>query len=273
MDFVLGKLEYLDPRSLWKNEASNFTPWLADHLRLLEEALGLDEIELVRTEQAVGDFSCDIEAREVRTDRRVIIENQLGQTDHKHLGQLLTYAGGLDAAVIVWISPDIREEHRQALDWLNRHTGEQLNFFGVQLEAIRIDASKPAIQFRPVAFPNEWGKAQAHETTISERDLIYKKFFQSILDELREEHRFTNAKTAQPQPWYALSSGVSGFKYGVAFQRGYKRLQTELYIDTRSRERNKAIFDWFFARKPKIEAEMSECLEWEELPSPDISPG
>ena len=139
MDIALGKLKHFDPRKLWENEAGNFTPWLANHLQLLAEALGLDDLQLVRTEQAVGEFLCDIVAREVRTDRRVIIENQLKQTDHKHLGQLLTYAGGLDAAVVVWISPEIREEHRQALDWLNRHTDEQIVFFGVLLEAIRID--------------------------------------------------------------------------------------------------------------------------------------
>jgi hypothetical protein len=162
MDLPLGKLEHLDARTLWKNEAGDFTPWLAEHLPLLGEALGLD-LELEEMEGVVGDFSCDIVAREVIKNRPVIIENQLERTDHSHLGQLLTYAGGLDAAVVVWISPEIRDEHRKALDWLNRHTDEEIDFFGVLLDAIRIDGSKPAVQFRPVAFPNKWGKAQSRK--------------------------------------------------------------------------------------------------------------
>jgi hypothetical protein len=178
MNISLGKLEHLDPRVIWKNEAADFTPWLANHIELLGAALDLD-LQVVKVEQAVGDFSCDIMAHEIGTDRQVIIENQLETTDHRHLGQLLTYAGGLDAAFIVWISPDIREEHRQALDWLNRHTDEQVDFFGIQLEAIRIDGANPAVQFRLMAFPNKWGKAQATGGTIAalraHRTLLLKK--------------------------------------------------------------------------------------------------
>jgi hypothetical protein len=166
MDIPLGKLEHLDPRMIWKNEAADFTPWLADNIEQLGEAFGLD-LQLIKVEQTIGDFSCDIMAREVRTNRPVIIENQLEATDHRHLGRLLTYAGGLDAAFIVWIGPEIREEHRQALDWLNRHTDEQVDFFRIRLGAIRIDDSKPAVQFRLMAFPNRWGKAQTIGGTIA----------------------------------------------------------------------------------------------------------
>ena len=165
MDIILGTLQHLPPRDIWKNEASDFTPWVAEHIGLLGEALGLD-LEFVVREQSVGEFSCDVVAREIGRNRPVIIENQLEATDHRHLGQLLTYASGLDAAFIIWISPEIREEHRQALDWLNRHTDESVDFFGVQLEAIRIDDSRPAVQFRLMAFPNEWGKAQGRAARI-----------------------------------------------------------------------------------------------------------
>lgn len=121
MPITLGTLEYINPRELWTSGAANFIPWLADHIQLLGEALGFD-LELVQAEQSFGDFACDIEARETGTNRQVTIENQLEATDHRHLGPLLTYAGGLDAAIVVWIGPKIRDEHRQALDSLNRHT-------------------------------------------------------------------------------------------------------------------------------------------------------
>lgn len=261
MDISLGKLLKVDARNLWKSEAGDFTPWLADNLPLLGEALGLD-LQLDQREAAVGDFSCDILAREVGTNRPVIIENQLERTDHSHLGQLLTYAGGLDAAVVIWVSPEVRDEHRKALDWLNRHTDEEIDFFGVIVEAIRIDESKPAVQFRPVAVPNDFGK-RVPASGVSERNMTYKTFFQPLLDELREKHKFTNAKIALPQPWYSFSSGVTGFQYGVAFST--KGLQAEVYIDAGSKERNKAIFDWFESQSAAIESEMGEGLIWERL--------
>lgn len=193
----------------------------------------------------------------------MIIENQLERTDHNHLGQLLTYAGGLDAAVVVWISPEVRDEHRKALDWLNRHTDDEIDFFGVVVEAIRIDESKPAVQFRPVAVPNEFGKRPPAAAT-SERGLIYKAFFQGVIDELRERYRFTNARIAQPQSWYSFASGVSGFSYGLTFTAS-RRLQAEVYINTGDTQRNKAVFEWFNRQKESIEAEMGEVLIWEPL--------
>jgi hypothetical protein len=264
MAITFGKLEHIDPRELWTSEAANFTPWLADRLQLLGEALGFD-LELVQIEQPVGDFACDIEARETGTNRHVIIENQLEATDHRHLGQLLTYAGGLDAAIVVWISPEIRDEHRQALDWLNRHTDDQIDFFGVALEPIRIDSSNPAVQFRPVAFPNKWRRGDlGRQAPISNRYLAYRSFFQLLLDQLREVHNYTNARIAQPQSWYSFSSGIANISYGASFAAG-NRLRAEVYISAEDINRNKAIFDWLFQRKADIEAQMGEDLVWERL--------
>ncbi|HEV2551165.1 MAG TPA: DUF4268 domain-containing protein [Stellaceae bacterium] len=260
MELSLGKLKHIDPRTLWKNEAGDFTPSLADNLTLLGEALGLD-LQLEQTEGAVGDFACDIVAREVGTNRPVIIENQLERTDHNHLGQLLTYAGGLDAAVVVWISPEVRDEHRKALDWLNRHTDDEIDFFGVVVEAIRIDESKPAVQFRPVAVPNEFGKRPPAAAT-SERGLIYKTFFQGVVDELREKHKFTNVRVANAYNWQNFSSGFSGLVYSLAFSAG--GLRAALEINTPNAERNKAISDWFRQQKDVIEAEMGENLVWDQ---------
>lgn len=260
----LGKLAHVDPRDLWRSEPGDFTPWLARNISLLGEALGID-LEVLQTEKSVGDFACDIQAHDTGRDRPVIIENQLEATDHRHLGQLLTYAAGLDAAVIVWISPEVREEHREALDWLNRHTDDRIEFFGVALEAIRIDESKPAVQFRLVAFPNAWTKkvAAASEGEVSEKRLRYQTFFQAVIDELREKHRFTNARAAQPMSWYAFASGTRGLTYNMAFASG-ARLRAELYIDVGDATRNKAIFDALVAQKGEIEQKTGP-LDWERL--------
>lgn len=264
MNIQLGKLEHVDARKLWNSKSGEFTPWLASNISLLGEALGID-IEVVQTEKAVGDFSCDIQAHDTGRDRPVIIENQLEPTDHRHLGQLLTYAAGLDAAVIVWISPEVREEHREALDWLNRHTDDRIEFFGVSLEAVRIDNSNPAVQFRLVAFPNAWSKrvTTSSRSEATEKERRYQEFFQGVLDELREKHKFTNARVASLQNWLSLASGIPGISYLATFARENK-LRAAVYIDFKDVMQNKSFFDALLARKEEIEQKTGP-LEWDRL--------
>jgi hypothetical protein len=262
---ALGKLEYVDPKSIWPMEAKDFTPWLADNLGLLGETLGLD-LELVKTEASVGAFACDIEARETGSGRRVIIENQLAQTDHGHLGQLITYAAGLDAAVIVWIAPKVREEHREAIDFLNRHTRETLDFFMLALEVISISGSPPAVVFKLAASPNAWAKTTATSANKSASDntIAYQRFYQGLMDVLREKYKFTNAKAAQPQNWYSFSSGTSGINYNTTFASG-NRLRVELYIDVGDLTKNKAIFDILKEQESVLQGAVGEPLAWERL--------
>ena len=151
----LAKIERVDLREAWPNEARDFTPWLAENIAELGEALGMD-LELQETEASVGGYSLDVLATDLNQNRPVIIENQLETTDHDHLGKLLTYAAGYDANVIVWLTKDFRDEHRAALDWLNQRTGEDTQFFGVAVELLKIDNSRLAPHFNLVATPNEW---------------------------------------------------------------------------------------------------------------------
>ena len=265
----LGAIERVDLREVWPHEAQDFTPWLAENLDKLGEALGLD-LELRGEEQPVGPFFLDVLAHDRGGDRPVIIENQLEATNHGHLGQLLTYAAGYDAGVIVWLTGDFQDEHRAALDWLNQRTREDTAFFGVVVEAWKIDDSRPAPHFRLVAFPNDWRKQssggdQTAGGRVSERGERYRSFFQRLIDILREEHRFTNARKGQPQSWYSFSSGTRGVSFNPSFspRRGIARV--EVYIDRGDRDLNKQLFDSLQNVSVEIETELSDLLEWERL--------
>ena len=263
----LGRIERIDDlREAWPHESNDFTPWLAEHISELGNALGL-EIELQEQEAQVGTFYLDLLARESVTDRTVIIENQLEPTNHDHLGKLLTYAGGYDANVVVWVAKNFRDEHREAIDWLNRHTNEDAEFFGVAIELWKIDGSRPAPHFNVVASPNEWGKeikSKVRDANVSERRRRYQAFFQRLADALTERG-FTNPRKALPQNWLWFWAGHGGrVEYRVAFGDG-NMARVKFYIRHMDQEWNKELFDRLKERKNAIEAELSESLEWQRL--------
>ncbi|MCC7111052.1 MAG: DUF4268 domain-containing protein, partial [Deltaproteobacteria bacterium] len=150
----LGRLERVSLRDIWKTEAMDFTPWLAqrENMALLGEAIGLD-LEVEAQEKEVGPFRADILCKETGSDSWVLIENQLERTDHAHLGQLLTYAAGLEAVSVVWIAERFTDEHRAALDWLNEIANEKLRCFGLEIELFRIGDSPVAPKFNVVSQP------------------------------------------------------------------------------------------------------------------------
>ena len=258
----LAVLKQVDLRKVWPHEAADFTPWLAQNLDALGDVLGI-ELELQGEEVAVGPFSSDILARDLGRDRPVIIENQLEATNHDHFGKMLTYAAGYDAGAI---AKEVREEHRQALDWLNTHTDKDVQLYALVVEVLQIDDSRPAFHFNVVASPNDWVKN--HHSVASgaktERGEAYRAFFQSLIDELREKHHFTNARVGQPQNWYLFSAGISNVGFGANFaSKG--RFRTEMYVNFPTAETNKAIFDKLEESRLTIESEFGETLDWERL--------
>ncbi len=261
----LSKIKRINLRDIWPKEASDFTPWLAENIEELGEALGMD-LELEAKEASVGDFSLDLLAKDLGTGHTVVIENQLTQTDHDHLGKLLTYAAGFGASTVIWVAESIREEHRQALEWLNQRTNTDTEFFGVVVEVLQIDDSKPAYNFKPVVFPNEWQKVKRSQAigSVSIKGEAYRQYYQPLIDELREKHKFTGARIAQPQNWYAFSSGVSRIYVSAVFA-GNDTTRVELYIDLGNFEKNKALFDWLLSQKDVIEKQCGVSLQWERL--------
>ncbi len=262
----LGKLRRIDAREVWKHEAHDFTPWLKEHIGLLGEALGMD-LDLVEAEVPVGPFSADLVGKDLSSDRWVVIENQLEATDHSHLGQLLTYGAGTEAGVFVWIAPEFREEHRAAMDWLNEHSGEESLFFGVVIELLAVDDSKPAPNFRLVSIPNEWQKTtRSTRSTPTKRGSAYQEFFQGVLEDFKAKFPGeTNVSRPSKDSWQSLGSGRPGLGYYTWAFTVDKTFRVELYIDSGDAEANASYFEQFFSHKEAIESAVGEPLDWDVL--------
>lgn len=235
----LGNLKTVDLRSVWGHEALDFTRWLAqdENIRLLCDELDI-EIENIKPEESAGRYSVDILATEVDTGRKVIIENQLESTDHKHLGQILTYASAHDASIIIWVVKDYTEEHKQAIDWFNRHMPEQISFFLIQIELWKIGESEPAPRFNIVSQPNYWAKTLKNASTQakgnpSELKLQQLKYWQELKDFVNtsgEKYGISFGKTPRPQHWYEISFGTSKAHLNLTLNSKTNQIGCDLYI-------------------------------------------
>ena len=211
----LGTIKKMDLRDVWSSEASDFTPWLAkdENIALLGEAIGL-ELEVESQEKNVGPFRADILARDLTSNHYVLIENQLEQTNHNHLGQIMTYAAGLDAFSIIWIAKSFTEEHRAALDWLNRITEENINFFGIEIEVIQIGDSLPAPQFKVVAKPNDWSKSvrsSASTGELTDTKLKQQQYWTEFKEYVEKNGSPFKVQKPSPQHWTNIALGRSNF--------------------------------------------------------------
>lgn len=267
----LGRLERVALREIWTSEANDFTPWLAreDNLAVLGETLGL-ALELERKEQAVGPFRADIVCRDMgQDDHRVLIENQLERSDHTHLGQLLTYAAGLEAVTVVWVAARFTDEHRAALDWLNTITDQSVSFFALEVELWRIGQSPAAPKFNIVSQPNDWSRSlhrvaqEAGESSPSETRLLqwaYWAGLQAALDAAGGP--VSGQGKPQLKNHMTYSIGRTGLSLGAVMLRATKQVRAELYIGT---EHARTLFDLLHAQKEAVEQSLDYALDWEKL--------
>ena len=269
---ALGKLTRVDLRNYWKHEALDFTRWLAEpeNIALLSDEVGIG-IQIIQTEASVGRFNVDILAEEENTGRKIIIGNQLEMTDHSHLGQLITYAAGLEAEFIVWIVRDGREEHRQAVDWLNEHTDEHVNFFLVTVELWKIGDSPPAAKFAVISRPNEWQRSvrtSAQDGDLTDTKTKQLEFWQQLKEYASTRHPELKLRSPRPQHWYDISVGRADCHVSLVADSREDKVRCELYIPD-----SKALYQVFLSRRSEIEKELGlqESLEWQELPGKKAS--
>jgi hypothetical protein len=265
----LGTLEKVDPRTVWPDEPRDFTPWLSEeeNLARLAETIGI-ELELEGTEQNVGPFSADILCKDTVEDRYVLIENQLDRTDHTHLGQLLTYAAGLDAVTIIWIARNVRDQHRAALDWLNNVTEEKINFFGIEIELWKIADSPAAPKFSLVSKPNDWSKIVSRmakrDGELTETQQLKLEYWTALAEYLDEHDSRVRPRTPQPRSWMSFAVGRSGCHVSANMNTRAPFLRVLLYLKNRADGRS--LFHLLKEEQEAIESEIGEPLEWLERP-------
>lgn len=261
-------LERLSLSSIGTGEV-RFTQWLAHHLDELTDRLGLD-LELVGVEVPVGTFRVDLVAKVIATGDVVVVEVQFGGLNHDHLGKLLTYAAGMDAAYAVLVAEDFRDEFRSALEWMNRSTHDGVGFFGLRAEAIRIGDSRPAVQLLVEVQPDQWSKAQARPggEGDSEREATWREFWEPVLEALHERYPgWTSSRTPSKESWMTMPAGRSYTYYTLAFVGTPHRPRVELYVDAATEDEQRRLWQHMVEHRTTIDAAAAPYeLSWEELP-------
>ena len=257
----LGKLEKIkDLRSVWKHEANDFTRWLAEeeNLKTLGDEIGID-IELLSREAKTGSFSTDILAVEANTNNRIIIENQLETTDHDHLGKIITYASGHDAKTIIWIVKEAREEHRQAIDWLNERTDEEINIFLCKIELWKIGDSEVAPKFQIVSSPNNWSKTvkRSLDNEMTSSSMLQYDYWTKVKDEIDKNYPIFNSRKPRAQHWYDLAIGKTLAHISLIMTTQKSELKVQLWISD-----SKEFFNYLYEIKDEIESELGYEVEW-----------
>ena len=267
----LGRLtEITDLRNVWPHEALDFTPWLAeeDNLALLADAVGL-EITVDETESSVGDFNVDIYATETGTDRKIIIENQLEDTNHDHLGKLITYASGKSADIIIWVVKRAREEHRAAIEWLNNHTDEKIGFFLCEIKLYQIGTSDIAVKFEVVEKPNDWTKENKRNPSNSPTLQARYDYWIAFNDYAFQNNAFSkqfNKRKASTDHWMSMSVGSSACHISISQIRKDSVAEVAWYISD-----DKELYHKLYSHKAQIESDMGMELDWRELPDKKAS--
>jgi len=270
---VLGKLEKCRVRDVWSKE-SDFSDWLFEkkNIDLLTETLGLDEIQTNQREDNIGSFSSDITGETIASGKGVVIENQLEQSNHDHLGKIITYGAGKDAEVIIWIVEKAREEHASAIAWLNSNLVPGKGFFLVEIELWKIGGSEMAPKFNIVEKPNEWAKVEK-SSRVDEESLGAKlrlSFWQEFIDyavndkELLKEFPGTHTKKTTADHYFALSKkNCKGFQmWAMVYTDGGTITGVGMWIALDAHQER---YEDVLRKKKQIEEESGLTFEWPDI--------
>lgn len=260
----LGKLKEVDIRKVWAHEQYDFSAWLAkeENINELGDTLNLSLTD-VETEKYVGNYRCDILCKDEITGKNVLIENQLESSNHDHLGKIITYASGLDAAVVVWIVSNARSEHASAVEWLNKHTDEDVSFFLIEIHAYTIGDSEPAPFFKIIEQPNDFVKAIKEYTSkenLNESQTKRLEFWTMFNEVLDGRGKPFNKRKATTDHWYSVAVGSSSCHISIDLVNREHKIRVGLWIPD-----NKELYDSLYENKEAIEGKTKLSLIWDRL--------
>lgn len=258
--YQIGKIEKVDLREIWKREDTDFTRWLAERIDYLNEVIDIN-ISVNTIEGNVGPYRVDIYGED-ESGNAVIIENQLEKTDHTHLGQILTYMVNLDAKIAIWITSNPVEEHRQVIEWLNETTPDDMRFYLVKVEGIKIEGQ----QFVAPLFTVVEGPTQDRKKIGSEkkeharRFTVREEFWTQFIEQMNEKSTLCQNVSPSKDAWIGAALGISGISLNMVATGHYAR--AEIYMNRGDQKKNKETFDFFYAMKDQIEKDFGGPLIW-----------
>lgn len=260
-----ARLEPVNLREGWPHEALDFTKWLSkeENIELLSKETGLN-IKVLQTEAGTGRYSLDILAMDENTEQTIIIENQLEMTNHDHLGKLIVYGAGHDATYQIWIVRDYRDEHKQAIDWLNEHTDKNINIFLVKLELWKIGDSALAPKFQIISQPNDFVKSLHDQKTKSEglngTNITRLHFWENFINYCKENNTTMELTKPTTRHYLIINMRDSRCHIAVLYFVSDGSISCELYIPD-----NKELFEFLLKNQGDIEEKIGEKLEWQYL--------
>jgi hypothetical protein len=256
---MIGRIQRVPLREVWKHEALDFTTWLQENLDVVSDVLDIP-LSGAKREQAAGTFSVDLLAEE-ETGSFVVIENQLEKSNHDHLGKLLTYLVAFEAKTAIWVVSEPRPEHVSTIAWLNESSSA--SFYLLKVEAVKIGDSLPAPLLTLVVGPSEEGrKVGAAKKDQTEAHTVRHRFWTRLLEKAAQRNNIHANATPSSRYYSTVSTGVPGLYYGYVLVHGAVRV--ELYINRAGGAgENERVFDLLAEQRKDIEAEFEEVLHWQ----------
>jgi len=265
MTEMIGRLKKVSLREVWPREPRDFTPWLADNIDLLNDAIGLSLSIVEREHRPAERLSVDLLGE--AESGLVVIENQLGPSDHDHLGKLITYLTAIDAKVGIWIVADPKPEHINAISWLNE--SYSASFYLIKLEAIRIGDSLPAPMLTLIVGSSEESKEVGErKRELKEQQVLQHQFWTQLLNRAKDKTKLHDGISAWSRAyvWTPVANGLY-LRYGIQKHT----VDVKLYIDQGlvnadiDWEKNNDIFDALERAKREVEETFGDSLEWQRL--------
>ncbi|MFL1013259.1 DUF4268 domain-containing protein [Flavisericum labens] len=251
-------------REAFPYEARSFTPWLCENIEVLGDAIGIELINAER-EQSTGSFNVDIKAENDNGDI-VVIENQYGASDHDHLGKLITYLTSFEAKVAIWIVETPKQEHINAISWLNE-ADNGCDFYFLKIEAIKIGESNPAPLLSKIIGPSEESKQIGK---IKKEDSLrhkQRRAFWTKLLSVTSTKKVTTFSAISPSgdAWIGASSGVRGLSFVFWVNQHSVRIELRIDRGKGSEDENLTILRTLEKSKQNIEESFGGGLNWDEL--------